>query len=127
MSKLSIPKLKLPRLKLPGLKLNLSAKTHIALGQTFLVVTVVLLAVSLNLVPDRLGALRQSRATLAEAIATSRSSDEIPTMAEKAWLASTMLSFASTTIRPSARVSNAERTWGGTDCEGSRCCSTLRR
>ena len=78
MSKLSMPKLKMPRLKLPGLKLpglklNLSAKTHIALGQTFLVVTVVLLAVSLNLVPDRLGALRQSRATLAEAIAISSS------------------------------------------------------
>jgi PAS domain S-box-containing protein len=73
MPKLNIPRLKLPRLKLPGLKLNLSAKTHIALGQTFLVVTVLLLAASLNLVPDRVGALRQSRATLAEAIAISSS------------------------------------------------------
>ena len=72
-AKLKLPRLKIPGLKIPGLKLNLSAKTHIALGQTFLVVTVVLLAVSLNLVPDRVGALRQSRATLAEAIAISSS------------------------------------------------------
>jgi PAS domain S-box-containing protein len=72
-AKLKLPRLKLPGLKIPGLKLNLSAKTHIALGQTFLVVTVVLLAVSLNLVPDRIGALRQSRATLSEAIAIASS------------------------------------------------------
>ena len=62
-----------------------------------------------------------------DALWPSRSSDEVPTMAEKAWLASTMLSLPSTTIRPSARVSSAERTWGGTDCEGSRCRNTLRK
>ncbi len=72
-AKLKLPRLKLPGLKIPGLKLNLSPKTHIALGQTFLVVTVVLLAVSLNLVPDRIGALRQSRATMSEAIAIASS------------------------------------------------------
>ncbi|MDX2314303.1 MAG: ATP-binding protein [Gammaproteobacteria bacterium] len=71
--KFRLPRLKLPRLKIPGLKLNLGAKTHIALGQTFLVVTVVLLAVSLELVPDRVGALRQGRASLAEAIAITSS------------------------------------------------------
>lgn len=47
----------------------LSARTHIALGQTFLVITLILFAVFVGIVPDRLGALRESRAALAEALA----------------------------------------------------------
>ena len=46
-----------------------SAKTHIALGQTFLVTSLLLAAVFLGLVPDRRSAIRQGRATLAEAVA----------------------------------------------------------
>jgi len=52
---------------------RLSAKTHIALGQSLLVVTLLLLAVFLQLVPDRVGALRESRAVLSEAVAISAS------------------------------------------------------
>ena len=47
----------------------LNAKTHIALGQSFLLMTLLLGAVALGLVPDRQGALREGRAALAEAIA----------------------------------------------------------
>ncbi len=47
----------------------LNAKTYISLGQTGLVVTVLLLAVFLGLVPDRLAAQREGRVALAEAIA----------------------------------------------------------
>ena len=47
----------------------LNARTYISLGQTFLVVTVLLLAGFLGLVPDRLGARREGRIALAEAIA----------------------------------------------------------
>ena len=52
---------------------KLSAKAHIAMGEAFLIVTLMLTAVLLGLVPDRLGALRQGRATLAESIAISSS------------------------------------------------------
>ncbi|MDX1434900.1 MAG: ATP-binding protein, partial [Gammaproteobacteria bacterium] len=52
---------------------NLSARTHIAMGQAFLIVTLMLTAALLGLVPDRLGAIRQGRATLAESIALSSS------------------------------------------------------
>ncbi len=48
---------------------SLKARTYIALGQTLLVVSVLLIAVFLGLVPDRLGAQREGRAALAEAIA----------------------------------------------------------
>ena len=51
----------------------LNATTHIALGQTFLVTTLLLTAVILGLVPDHLGAHRQGRAALAEAIAVNGS------------------------------------------------------
>lgn len=61
----------MPKFKIPKLKLN--AKTHIAMGLAFLVVTLLLAAVSLHLVPDRLGAIRESRATLAETIAINSS------------------------------------------------------
>jgi PAS domain S-box-containing protein len=61
----------MPKFKIPKLKLN--AKTHIAMGLAFLVVTLMLAAVSLHLVPDRLGAIRESRATLAETIAINSS------------------------------------------------------
>jgi PAS domain S-box-containing protein len=50
-----------------------SAKFHIALGLTFLLVSLILVAFSLGLVPDRLGAIRQGRAALAEAIAANTS------------------------------------------------------
>ncbi|NCF28379.1 MAG: response regulator [Gammaproteobacteria bacterium] len=61
----------MPKFKIPKLKLN--AKTHIAMGLAFLVVTLLLAAVSLQLVPDRMGAIRESRATLAETIAINSS------------------------------------------------------
>ena len=44
------------KFKIPKLKLN--AKTHIAMGMAFLVVTLLLAAVSLHLIPDRIGACR---------------------------------------------------------------------
>ena len=49
--------------------MKLSATTHIALGQTFLVATLLLGAVLLGLVPDRLSAVRDGRRALAEAVA----------------------------------------------------------
>ena len=61
----------MPRFKIPKLKLN--AKTHIAMGLAFLVVTLLLAAVSIQLVPDRIGAIRESRATLAETVAINSS------------------------------------------------------
>ena len=51
----------------------LNAKTHIALGQTFLVATLLLAAVVLGIMPDRLEAQRQGRTALAEAIAVNGS------------------------------------------------------
>jgi len=47
----------------------LSAKTHIALGQTFLLTSLLLVAFVLGLVPDRPAAVRAGRTALAEAIA----------------------------------------------------------
>jgi PAS domain S-box-containing protein len=61
----------MPKFKIPKLKLN--AKTHIAVGLAFLVVTLLLAAVSLHLIPDRIGAIRESRATIAETIAINSS------------------------------------------------------
>jgi PAS domain S-box-containing protein len=52
---------------------NLGATTHIALGQTFLMTTLLLAAVILGLVPDHLSARREGRAALAEAIAVNGS------------------------------------------------------
>jgi len=51
----------------------LNAKAHIALGQTLLIVTLLLAALALGLVPDRRSAVRQGRANLAEAMAISGS------------------------------------------------------
>jgi PAS domain S-box-containing protein len=50
-----------------------SAKCHIALGLTFLLVSLILVALFIGLVPDRLGAIRQGRAALAEVIAANSS------------------------------------------------------
>ena len=65
-----MPKFKFPKLKLMP---KLNAKTHIAIGLAFLVVTLLLAAVSLQLVPDRIAAIRESRATLSETIAINAS------------------------------------------------------
>ena len=48
---------------------RLSARSHIGLGQTSLVITLLLVAFFVGLVPDRVGALRDGRIALAEAIA----------------------------------------------------------
>ncbi len=48
---------------------EIGATTHIALGQTFLMTTLLLAAVILGLVPDHLSARQEGRAALAEAIA----------------------------------------------------------
>ncbi len=61
----------MPKFKIPKLKLN--AKTHIAMGLAFLVVTLLLAAVSIQLVPDRIGAIRESRARIAETVAINSS------------------------------------------------------
>ncbi len=52
---------------------KLSAKSQIALGQSGLIVTALLIAVILGLVPDRVGAVRDGRAALAEALAANSS------------------------------------------------------
>ncbi len=52
---------------------RLSAKCHIALGLTFLLVSLVLACFYLGLIPDRLGAIRAGRAALAESIAANSS------------------------------------------------------
>jgi PAS domain S-box-containing protein len=52
---------------------GLSARSHIALGQTFLVLSLLMAAVLLGLVPDRDAAVREGRAALAEAVAISGS------------------------------------------------------
>jgi PAS domain S-box-containing protein len=51
----------------------LNAKAHIALGQSLLLVTLLLGALALGLVPDRRSAIREGRADLAEAMAISGS------------------------------------------------------
>ncbi|MGQ0751353.1 MAG: ATP-binding protein [Betaproteobacteria bacterium] len=48
---------------------GLNTKTYIALGLSFLVASLVLAAIFLGLVPDRIGAIREGRATLAESLA----------------------------------------------------------
>ena len=48
---------------------KLSPKTHIAMGQTFLLTSLLLAALVLGLVPDRVGAQREGRTALGEAIA----------------------------------------------------------
>ncbi len=52
---------------------RLSAKCHIALGLTFLLVSLVLVSFYLGFIPDRLGAIRAGRAALAESIAANSS------------------------------------------------------
>ena len=52
---------------------GLSAKFHIALGESLLVVSLLLTALFLGLVPDRIGAIRESRAALAEVLAVNSS------------------------------------------------------
>ena len=47
---------------------RLSAKFHIAIGQTFLLISLILTAFFLGLIPDRVGAIREGRAALAEVI-----------------------------------------------------------
>ena len=53
--------------------IRFSTKTYLAMGQSFLLVSLMLLALFLNLFPDRSGAIRDGRAALAEAIAASSS------------------------------------------------------
>ena len=53
--------------------IRLSTRAHVALGQTFLLVSLMLMSLVLGLVPDRQGALRQGRAALAETIAANSS------------------------------------------------------
>ena len=48
---------------------GLNTKTYIALGLSFLVTSLALAAIFLGLVPDRIGAIREGRATLAESLA----------------------------------------------------------
>ena len=50
---------------------NPSAKVYIAFGQVSLLVSLVLVAIFLGIVPDRLGAVRQGRAALGETVAAS--------------------------------------------------------
>ncbi|MCP5056976.1 MAG: response regulator [bacterium] len=52
---------------------SLSPKTHISLGQTFLLINVLLAAILLGIVPDRDQAVREGRAALAEAVAVTGS------------------------------------------------------
>jgi PAS domain S-box-containing protein len=49
--------------------MRLNTKSYIALGLSFLVVSAVLAAIFLGLVPDRIGAIRDGRTKLAEALA----------------------------------------------------------
>jgi PAS domain S-box-containing protein len=50
-----------------------SARTHIALGLTLLLTSLLLVGIVIGLVPDRLAAVREGRAQLAEAVAVSGS------------------------------------------------------
>ncbi len=52
---------------------RLSAKFHIAFGQTCLLMSLILVAIFLGLIPDRQSAIREGRAALAEAIAANSS------------------------------------------------------
>ena len=53
---------------------SLSSRTHLALGQTFMLLSVILLAMTLGLIPDRASIEREGRASLLETIAVSSSS-----------------------------------------------------
>ena len=52
---------------------RLSARFHVALGQTFLLISLIMVASYLRLIPDRVGAIREGHAALAEAIAANSS------------------------------------------------------
>ena len=52
---------------------KLSARTHIALGQSSLLVAVLLVAMALGLIPDRIGAVHEGRAALIETLAANGS------------------------------------------------------
>ncbi len=52
---------------------GLTARTHIALGQSSLLVAVLLIALALGLIPDRDGAVREGRAALLETLAANGS------------------------------------------------------
>lgn len=64
---------------------KLSAKAHISMGLAFLVVSVLLVAAFLGLIPDRSAAVRDGRVMLAESIAAS--SAEIASRGDLNWLA----------------------------------------
>ena len=64
---------------------KLSAKAHISLGLAFLVVSVLLVAAFVGLIPDRAAAVREGRVMLAESIAAS--SAEMASHGEVRWLA----------------------------------------
>ncbi len=49
--------------------MNLTAKSRVSLGQSSIIISLVLLAGFLGLIPDRYGAIREGRASLAETIA----------------------------------------------------------
>jgi PAS domain S-box-containing protein len=51
--------------------IRLSTRTHLAVGLSAIVVTGLLVAVFIGLLPDRLGAIREGRAALAESVAAS--------------------------------------------------------
>ena len=55
------------------MKKGATAKFHIALGEAFLVISILLAAFYLGLVPDRDGAIRDGRVALAETIALNSS------------------------------------------------------
>ncbi len=67
---------------------KLDAKAHIAIGLAFLVVSIVLAAGFLGLVPDRAAALRDGRIALTEAIAASAA--EMTARGQADWLAPTL-------------------------------------
>ncbi|MCW8962474.1 MAG: response regulator [Gammaproteobacteria bacterium] len=52
---------------------KLDAKSQIALGQTGLLFSLLLVAILLNMIPDRLGAVREGRAIIAEVLASNSS------------------------------------------------------
>ena len=55
------------------MKKGMTARFHIALGETFLVVSVLLAAFYIGLIPDRDGAIREGRVALAETVAINSS------------------------------------------------------
>lgn len=52
---------------------NLSTRSYVSIGLSFILVTILLVAMLLGLVPDRAGAIRASRSTIAETIAANGS------------------------------------------------------